>query len=242
MFIALFLSGFIIMFQEGFSQAVHKSGHLSSPMHSRALPPSMQDHGGETSATSLSSANSYSSYLGPEGSMYYDDQWMNGKVVLADESEMNDIKLRYNVYYKQMQFIHEEDTAAIAKPDELSYLVIGDEKFISSRYISNHQIGTDYFKVLVEGDCQLLQRILVKYHEVLDSGESSKERFIKCCELYIKKEGQPAQQIRCNRKSVCAVLDDGNGVIRQFMKDNGIRLKNHEELMEVVAYYNTLHQ
>ena len=142
--------------------------------------------------------------------MYLSDDFEDGEVLLADNSVIRDIKLRYNIFHRQMQFIQDHDTAAFSNPGEIDYVKIKDQLFIHTEYVKEENIESDYFQVLLDDYCQLLYRRMVKYHKVTDtpSGEKEKEIFVNCCEFYVKKDGEPAQRVCLNKKSICCAFKD----------------------------------
>lgn len=194
------------------------------------------------SAASGGSSISWDHSLGVEGSMYLFDDFTDGKVVLADNTTMDDQKLRYNIYYRQMQFIRDEDTLAFANPDEIDYLTLNDRLFIYTEFTKDGEIADDYFEVLVDNDCRLLYRRMVKYHIAPDeeSGKDSKEVFINCCEFYIKKGEQPAIKVALTKKSVLCAFKDKEQEVSAFIKSNRLKMKSKEDLMMVIKFYNSL--
>lgn len=238
--ISLIISSFLIFSVHAQAQVYDKE-IASTAMQNKQLPPDMRDGGGSANS-SMGSGTIYNDYLGTEGSMYQNDRWIDGNVVLADNSVLDDVKLRYNVYYKQMQFIQGPDTAAFSNPDEISHILLGEDKFIYTEFVKDNELSSDYFKVLADGPCKVLHRSLVKYHEVIEKKNCIEERFIKCCEFYIQTEGDAARQVKCNKKSVCSALGDKNEQIKAFIEGNDMKMKSEEDLIAVVDYYNSLHR
>ena len=205
---------------------------------------SSSDYTDEAGNSSLSGGTAVNKYepLGVKGSMYLSDEFENGEVLLADNSVMEDVKLRYNIYYRQMQFIQDEDTAAFSNPDEVDYFKIRDQIFIHTEYVKDESIDSDYFQVLLDDNCQLLYRRMVKYHKVVDtrSGDEEKEIFVNCCEFYVKKGNEPAQRICLNKKSICCAFVDKEEEVAAFIKTNKLKMKTREDLIKVIEFYNKL--
>lgn len=212
----------------------------NAPMHTRALVnPAGEnpDNGGASGAVRFNNRD-----LGPEGSMYLSDGFIEGTVLLADNTVLSELQLRYNVYFEQMQFIRGEDTMAFARPDEISHILMDNKKFIYCEFLNDGVIDSSYFTVLADGDCCLLQRNIVKYHRV--PGEQNdaceKDTFYKSCDLYLKKGDYPAVKTRCSRKSILRSLADRGQEIKAFMKKEGLKIKTAEEMARVVDHYNSL--
>jgi hypothetical protein len=179
---------------------------------------------------------------GEEGNAYLFDDWKPGYVVLKDNSRIDDLQFRYNIYFHQMQFIHEGDTLAFSDPGEIAFFMFGNQKMIYTDYFSEGQAKMDFFCVLHEGKYSLLKRYLVKYHETADPAnpECNKDVFINCCELYLKTENEPAQQINCSKKGILNAFSDKKAEIKAFMKINKLSARDHDDLLTILKYYNTL--
>ena len=57
---------------------------------------------------------------------------------------------------------------------------------------------------------------------------------------FVKKKDQQAKEIRVNKKSVLCLFKDEEENIRQYMKANDLKMKSRDDLVQVVAFYNTL--
>jgi hypothetical protein len=209
-----------------------------SPMHTRSVPASTDSYSSNQATGSSQSFNDR--FLGPEGSMFLNNEWKEGVVVLKDNTVLRDIQLRYNVYFQQMQFIREGDTLAFANPEEIQHILMGDMKFIYTKYLDEGIIDHGYFSIFVEGDCRLMVRNEVTFHKAAGSGDCKKDYFYKSCNLYLQKEDHPARLLSCGKKSICSMLPDREKEIKAFIKENKLRMKTQEDMARVVNFYNSL--
>ena len=214
---------------------------ITSKYH-RQLPPDLRPSdlgGGSTSESYISAAGGYAE-TGTEGSMYYIDEWKPGRVMLRDNSVMDHIQLRYNIYARQMQYTDGKDTLAFANPEELQYVFFDDHLFIYTTYLDGTTISSDYFEVIAKGECKLLARKVVKFHQEFDESAKGgcKESYTKCCELYIKKGEEPARYVNCDKKSICSALSDKEEAVRAFIEENHLKMKSREDLTRVMEFYN----
>lgn len=211
----------------------------NQPMHTRSIPPQHQDYAHDIA--SVDSRSYEDRDLGSEGSMYLMDDWCTGTVVLKDNTVFTGIKLRYNVYFQQMQFIEDGDTLAFANPDEIRSIIMDGREFIYCEYLEEGTIRKCYFEIIVEGDCRLLTRNVVSYHKKDVAGiDCTKDVFYKSCNFYIKKGDGPATEISCKRKSVYRALSDKEEQVKAYLKEKKLKLKTPEELARVIRHYNTL--
>lgn len=188
--------------------------------------------GGSTTPSSLS-----------EGAtdMYLEPGWVNGKVYLTDDKELNNIILRYDIYNQQIQFIDNDDTLAFANPEEVDYFLLGDRKLIYSDYDKNGIVKNGIFEVLSEGPCKLLVRHAVKYHINGEVAEGCNEnQYIRDCEFYLLKDNSPAMPIKATRKSILSALNDKEDEVRSFIRENHLKVNTCGELKQVLSFYNSL--
>ena len=147
--------------------------------------------------------------LGEAGSMYLDDEFHHGTVVLIDNSTMDNLPLRYNVYYQQMQFIKGEDTLAFKDPEEIKSLRFNGRTFIYIPFDNDGVIGYSYFELMADGYCRLLVRRKVDYHEILDRKNCDQSQtYIKTSSQYLQKQGEPAQKCIKTSKGLCSYFKD----------------------------------
>ncbi len=181
-------------------------------------------------------------YLGDAGSMYLNDDWVEGKAFLRDQTILDPIKLRYNIYQGQMQFILNNDTMAFAKPDELNCLKFMGMTFIYTDYKSEEGVKRDWFELVSDGPCKLLFRRIVTYHlqgekSITDEKDNS---YIRCCSYYVQNGDKPAKMIRLKNKNIACVFSDKEDQIMNFIKTNKLNVKKKDDLVMVVKYYNSL--
>jgi hypothetical protein len=210
----------------------------NTPMHTKSIPASADNYSPNNATGNSQSFNDR--FLGPEGSMYLNNEWKEGLVVLKDNTIMSGIKLRYNIYFQQMQFIRENDTLAFADPEEIKHILMGDMKFIYTEYLDEGVIDHGYFSIFVDGDCRLLVRNVVTYHKTYGNSDCEKDAFFKSCNLYLQKGDHPAKLLSCGKRSICRMLPDKEREIKAFIKVNKLKMKTQEDMARVVNFYNSI--
>jgi len=189
--------------------------------------------------TSGGSPGNYMVY--DQSGMYLEPGWAPGYAVLRDKSTVENIQLRYDLYNQQMQFIRDGDTMAFKNPDELDYLYIGSKKFIYSEYKGERVVRKGFFEVLHEGKCPLYMHRSIRYHlDPEDRPTLTTDVYIRECEYFVSKNGQMAEPIKANRKSILCVFKDKEEEVAKFMDDNKLSGKTCDELKLVIAFYNSL--
>lgn len=176
--------------------------------------------------------------LGVWSSPYLNEDFVPGKIILAEGVEMKNVPLRFDVYHQQLQFIDDSDTLAIANPDEVSLVSFDGRTFVYHAFEKERLIDTGIFVVLIEGPCKLLERHVVDYHinsEMEDGGG-----FIKSSHLYVSKNDRPAVEMVPSRRSVCNLFSDREDEVKSFIKSNHLKMNRYEDVMTVVEFYNSL--
>jgi hypothetical protein len=208
----------------------------SNAMHSKSVGPPQplpaNDAGGKYKKSSFAE----------ETGMYLEDGWLQGYALLTNGSRMDHLMLRYDIYNQQMQFIIEEDTLAFSDPDELDHLLLEGRRFVYEEFENKNVLEKGYFEVLKDGDCKLLKRRTITHHIQRDGiANDEEENYLRDVTYFIKKEGKVAREVRTCKKSVLCAFEDEEVKVKQFIKTNKLKMKSCEDLMQVVAFYNSLH-
>ena len=81
---------------------------------------------------------------------------------------------------------------------------------------------------------------MIKYHLQDESSRTLEDHYARTCDLYLQKGSDIAKRISPTRKSILTTLDDQGHVIRQFIDDNKLSMRNYQDVILVVNFYNTL--
>jgi hypothetical protein len=171
--------------------------------------------------------------------MFLYDTFAEGTVELSGGIAYEPVLLRYDLYFQQMQFIRGGDTLAFANPGELRKVVLDNRNFIYSAYRNKRMLDSSYFEVISDGSCRLLRRHYLKYHYAAP-GVPDEEEYVYQTSLYVKKGTDPAMPLRKCRKAVCCAFPEKKEVIKDFIKTNNLKMRNTEDIIMVVEYYNRI--
>lgn len=187
---------------------------------------------------------------GTSGNPYMNSEWQEGIIIMNDNSVIKGNKFRYNIYTQQMQFTDDKDTMAIANPEEIKFVRFATNVFVYTDYLYNGELKSGYFELLKDGNgkCSLLKRRKVSYHlvdhdanQVLDPSCKSEE-FVQECSCFLKFGDQPAMALENRKKDFLNCFDGESEDIAAFMKSNKMKFKDQDHLIEIVSYYNEIHQ
>jgi hypothetical protein len=185
---------------------------------------------------------------GTAGNAYLIGNWQEGTITMKDNTLITGNKYKYNIYTQQMQFINNEDTMAVANPGEVKFIRFADKVFVYTDYYCKNELKQGYFELLKEGECSLLKRWVVSYHLVDGdaqqrlSASNDSEEFIRECFCFIKFENQPAMALESHKKDFVSCFDEDGERINAYMKRGKLKHKDQDDLLEIVSYYNEIHQ
>lgn len=207
------------------------------PLHTRSA-----EHVAQIPSPNEAGGKYEKSLYSRESGMYLDRGWQQGYAVLADHTRLDHLMLRYDIYNQQIQFISNGDTLAFSNPAELDYVQLDGRRFIYEEYEHGGVLDRGYFEILKEGDCKLLLHRTVTHHIRKDNiAGFGEDEFLRKVTYFIKKEDQVAREVRASKKSVYCAFEDEKDTIKHFIRTNNLKMKSCEDLIQVVAFYNSLH-
>ncbi len=193
---------------------------------------------GSSSSTGLLTKTNF----GEECSMYLNESFQKGVLVLNDNTEIGDRLYRFNIYNQQMEFIVNEDTTAIGNPEELRLLKFDGKYFIYTQYNYGQKVNAGYMEVLVDGDYRLLLHRDIKYtfkEDVTDPTAKPVERYYLGKRYFISYKNEPANHILLDKKDVVNSVQIPGKDLKEYMKERKNHMKSESDLVEVFRYCNT---
>ena len=180
------------------------------------------------------------------GSPYLWEEFVPGALTVRDGTRIEGLKIRYDIYADQMQFILKSDTASINRPMALRSLELKDKKFIYEVYqVSENVVSAGYFELLIDGSLSLLLRRELKleydvYVPHYGGGGGTKEFKLKKDDSFYTITGKSTARKIYNRKDFLNAITQHHDKVRSYMKENRISVRKQKDLEELVNYYNTL--
>ncbi|GAC1305038.1 MAG: hypothetical protein NVSMB24_13410 [Mucilaginibacter sp.] len=188
-----------------------------------------------------------SGYTNIEGSAFLSDQWAKGMVKMADGRTFKDVLLKYDEVKDELYFKDKKGDTLIFSDPVREFKVeyaSGDElheKLFRDGYknIPNSSENS-FFEVLSDGTAQLLKRTTKSIAESKEYNSTTVvRRFDENIKYYII-VSEKIVPIKRDKKSILAALPNKHPQLENFMRTNNINLKNDEDLVKLMAYYNSL--
>ena len=181
------------------------------------------------------------------GSPYLEDKAYPGTVILKDGTKVEDLLLRYSGYEDAVLYEMEGEKAAMIDPEMISgfeYEKNGEKvKFISAVIFEKEK---NFFEVIYEGKVSLyvLHQITLSKKTDNTGGYGDQDLHgsaFKLSDKYVYlNEGGMSQEVNLNKKSLLEVMNNHSQQIEQYIKENKVKLKDHNELVELFQYYDSL--
>ena len=180
-----------------------------------------------------------------EGSPYLDDAFVNGIIYTTAKTQVVDVPLRYNIYNDNLEFKTSDGSILeLAHPETVERAKLGETEMIFTNYLtSTNNTRNGFFKVLAEGDLNLLAKPDIFYQKAKEEAaykEAQPPKFIpKPDEYYMQKPGAPAVKVR-KSQDLDEIIVVHKKEIYTYIKKNKIKFKSAEDLIQLVDYYNSL--
>ncbi len=181
-----------------------------------------------------------------EGSPYYNDSFLRGKILVNGKEIPGIYAMRYNAYNDQIEMEGINETEALIKAVNYSCF-IKNRKYVYRTYRAKKkdEPTMGYFQVLTsETNGLLLKQERMKYKEALEAKTSMTQpipaRFIPYTNYYFLKNGTSVASL-VNKKSVMDNFEpEVKDEMKKFIKSNRIDFKKESDLVKLFNYYASL--
>ena len=182
-----------------------------------------------------------------QGSPYTSEVFLPTTLYYGEEN-LGPLFYRYNAYNEEIEIkksnLEEEGIRALGRDKKISLLVngkrMGFKTFIDKKGLTQN----GYLTLLQEGKYSLYQRTDVKYTEGQKAQNSFvppiPARFSQFTEYYLENEGNNRidELELSNRKLIKLVSDEDKEPLKQFLKENKIKISNEQDTFQVLEFLN----
>jgi len=174
------------------------------------------------------------SYGEIEGSPYFSDEFIDGKVYLKSGKSAA-IPIRYNLYTDEVEFMRDGMVHDLIK-DDVKYIEQGEEVI--------YQENSTYYFSQESGKFSLYIKKRVSFHDKVSARayyDPEPAKFKRDMdEYYLKEENKPAREIK-NKKTLQEMLGENEAAL-DFIKKSKIKATKAEDLLELVRFLNAQSQ
>jgi len=177
-----------------------------------------------------------------EGSAYVNETYTMGNTYVNGR-EIN-LLMRYNAYIDQVEMIDKRQKKFnLLKRLDLKAEIEG-KTYALRDYYENGALRQAYFNPLNEGKVVLLYRpkkVFVQAEKPENGYDAYNPPHYKDDSGYYLQRGvEPAEEINLGKGQVMRFLRDKSGEVKDYIRQNDLKLRNETELIQVLDYYNGL--
>jgi len=199
--------------------------------------------GSGTVSIANSSSGQFNVYFSPgeEGNPLLYDEWKEGIIYLKDETVLKGRKYRYNIYNQQMEFIYQNDTAAIANSEDIQKITIAKHTFVYRPFVCQNTIHHGYLEKLYEGEYCLLLHRFIKYEMVEENTDPLTQapvhKYYRDDTFYYTDNTGPAKPFPVKKKQILELFNDPSKDIKSFLKISKNKLRSKDDFIRLFEYY-----
>jgi len=190
-------------------------------------------------------------YEGIKGTPYLFNEWKQGNIYLNDNTFINDVNIKYNVYTDDVLYLNSKsgDSLIIDRSLINSFEITDDYssnlvlfKEISLRPDKNDK--STFVKVLYDDKSKFIIKytktfIKADYKGPYSAGRKYDE-YVDDYQYYIIKNSDNLAKIKLNKKSVVKVLSDRDNKIQSYINEHRLTLNNEDSIVELLEYYDSI--
>lgn len=180
-------------------------------------------------------------YENINGSPYLRDEYSVGKVVLANGDMYENVLLRYDQVADQLMFKTKEGKELeLVQPVQQFSLTEGDKPVFRSGFAPvDNNTSTSFYQVLVDGKVKLLKKSHKAIREEKAYGTATvNKNIIEYTNYFVAVDGN-THKVK-NEKSLLEALPGKEAEVAAYVKQNKLKLKNEQDMVQLVKYYNIL--
>lgn len=175
---------------------------------------------------------------GIPGDAFLNPNWQPGVVIMKDGNVIEIERLRYNLLTQQMHFIKEGEILAIANSDEINMIRIAEKVFVYEDFICKGIMSKGYLELIEDGNCRLLRRWAASYRKVDPAADE--EIIYRTQTCLIQFSGETPKEVQPQPKNFSDSFGDYSQNIKRLIRNEKLKMRNPEDLREIVAYYNQI--
>ncbi len=178
-----------------------------------------------------------------QGSPFLIDNWSKGRVKIINGQVFENINIKFDIYADEVVVDNQGTEASIYKDKISSFTILGARDSVIYHFVKPSNDGGFYHQVY-QGKSGVYQKFKKRIHtsEVNSGGFSSpggKSVFLS--EVYTFIKTSSGQMIEFDKeKTLYSIYPDKANQIKEYIKNNKLKIKNIADLVKVVAYVDSL--
>lgn len=178
-----------------------------------------------------------------EGSPYMNEEFKKATVISSEDMVFEKVPIRYNVYYDLFEVQLEEGIYNLRRGGIVSQVNLEDHRFIYSTYDYLSSEGEGYLELVMEGEYTLYKQHQVVFKEAEPAQpyqEAKPAKFEERDPLFYIAHGDKQPVFIRNRRSLLDIAGKKGKTLKDFIKDERLKIRNEEDMVRAVEYLNSL--
>lgn len=192
-------------------------------------------------------------YEGVRGHPYFQDEWMVGNVLLENEREYRDVKLKYNVYQDQLIGLQQEKYPIILPKDQVrAFTILKQDSTQTANFVKAIHLEAELSKVPPEQFVQVLYEGKLKLYAVnrklLDEADyrgaysvgRTYDEFGELDAVYYLEGPWGVEKLKRRNKKVLKVFKMHAKKLKEYVVAEELNLHDRADLIQLLRYYESL--
>lgn len=181
------------------------------------------------------------------GIPFLNEQFTPGILELHDGKKSDEVLLRYDISKDLFEISRNNDTLTLNRPYDVKYVYLEDKVFIfDPNFRENTQRKYNgFFELCISGELSLYKKWMKdlsfdSFASNYQGGSGTKEYYYVDKVGFVGKTNEGKPFLMNSSKNFLKNIDNYKSEMKAFIKENKIKFKKEEDLIELVDYYNTL--
>jgi hypothetical protein len=178
-----------------------------------------------------------------QGSPYINELYKKGETIINNENSTGAL-MRYDAYNEAVELLDANGTARKLLRRKNIKAAFDNKIYEVIEYVDGGKNRLSYFNPLNEGITVLYLRpkkIFIQASKPEHGYETYQPPVYKdVSTYYIKKGKEAAIEIELSKRSILNTLKKPKGKLMDYVKDNNLNLKNQEDIIRLLKYYDIL--
>lgn len=177
-----------------------------------------------------------------QGSPFFSDSWMNGKILLQNGRISKNLPLRLNLLENEVNYLGPTGREMVVT-EPMRYLVMVDSAGVEYSFLYGDQLTEDevlkhvWFQVLIDSRVSLCKQVKKAVRESKGYGSATTEQSLQTSDVFYIRSKGVLIQIK-NWDHLLKVLDEKQLLVRQYCREHHLNGRSQKDYLELLTYYN----
>lgn len=188
---------------------------------------------------------------GIKGTVYYEEQWQIGNILLDNQQKIENVPLRYDLRKNEIEALL-KDTVRLMRNEKirefewLNMNTMQKERFINPDYHPKKLGLAGFVRVWAEGKISLLEKPLLSvkssdYIPALNAG-SRENVFVKQSKFFLFNSQEKLIPFKKNKKQLLGMMADQAREMEEFARQQRLSFNKTGDLAKILNKYNQINQ